>query len=61
MQHIKNYIKKKRLQSKLKKMDLYWMQYNGTCFSELPSFYLTHTPEEIEEYFQYLRKKIDEL
>ncbi len=61
MKHLKNYIKKKCLQSKLKKMDLYWMQYNGTFFSELPSFYLTHTPEEIKEYFQYLRKKIDKL
>ena len=43
MQSLKEYIKKKRLQAQLKKLDFYWMQYNGTCFSELPSFYLTHT------------------
>lgn len=61
MQFLKEYIKKKRVQAQLKKLDFYWMQYNGTCFSELPSFYLTHTPEEIEEYFQYLHKKIEEL
>lgn len=61
MKVIKEYIRKKRLQSKLKKLDSYWMRYNGTCFSELPSFYLTHTPEEIEEYYQRLHKKINEL
>lgn len=43
-------IKKIIFRMKLRRMDDMYYFFGGSCFSMFPpSFYLTHTPEEVEE------------
>lgn len=61
MEKIKNFIERKHLAVQLRKLDSLWTNTYGTCFSEVPSFYLTHTQKEIETCYQRLHEKIKEL
>ena len=53
---------KVRFQIKLIRMDLKWELGCHNCFNPFPpSFYCTHTEEEIEQIFADLRAYIEEL
>lgn len=63
---LKKMIREIRFQIKLKEMDDLWYFMGGSCFGLFPpSFYYTHTQEEIEritaETLEKLRTMIDEL
>ena len=59
-QIIKEYLKKRRRKKMLKDLDNFYYMTYGNCFAEPPSFYLTHTREEVEEYYQHLHEMIQE-
>lgn len=47
---IKSLCEKIRFRRKLKDMDAFWYSFGGSCFGVFPpSFYYTHTQEEIEK------------
>ena len=53
---MKNWIQKLRFKRKLREMDDMWRFMGGNCFGLFPpSFYFTHSPEEIQ------RRKKEEL
>ena len=63
---IKNRLEKKRVERHLKWLDRRYYDTFQNCFSLFPpSFYLTHTPEEVEritkEKIEQARKAIEEL
>lgn len=65
IEKIREFIKKVMWKRKLKRLDDEWRFSHG-CFDMYPpSFYLTHTPEEVEriqdEDFKRIREKIAEL
>ena len=62
---IKNLYEKIRFRIKLKRMDDLWYMFGGSCFGLFPpSFYYTHTPEEVDriakEEIAKLRKIADD-
>ena len=63
---VRNIISKLRMKIKLERMDAFWRYMGQQCFGGYPpSFYYTHTKEEIEritkEDNEELRKLIDQL
>ena len=53
---MKKWIQKLRYKRKLRQMDDMWRMMGGSCFGLFPpSFYMRHTPEEIQ------RRKKEEL
>lgn len=63
---LKKKIQEIHFRAKLREMDDLWYSMGGNCFGLFPpSFYHTHTPEEIEritaETMEQLRAMIDEL
>ena len=62
---IMEYIKQRRWKAELRRLDENWYLW-GSCFDMYPpSFYLTHTPEEVEkiqaEDLKRIKQKIEEL
>ncbi len=55
---LKNMIQKIKLRIKLINMDMKWKIMCECCFSFTPSFYYTHTDEEIEHIIKELREFI---
>lgn len=61
-QILKKLIQDVLFQMKLKEMDEFWYMTGGSCFGLFPpSFYYTHTPEEVEQITAAEIKKIREL
>ncbi len=55
-------IQKIKFQIKLKEMDDWWYYTGGNCFGLFPpSFYYTHTQEEIEKITTEEKRKLREL
>ena len=53
---MRKWIRKLRYRAKLRRMDEMWRWMGGSCWGLFPpSFYLTHTPEEVQ------RRKKEEL
>lgn len=59
IQIIKKLIQDVLFQMKLKEMDEFWYMTGRSCFGLFPpSFYYTHTPEEVEQITAAELKKI---
>lgn len=53
---LKKIIQKIKFRIKLMNMDMEWRIMGGGCFGFPPSFYYTHTEEEIERIIKELRE-----
>ena len=63
MKWLKKWIEKRRWKLKLERMDFIWYFYGGSSWQLFPpSYYYTHSPEEVEAEAMVLgyKKKLEE-